>query len=187
MHISLYGFKVQLFIIKLAIDMRIIHFLSLWLVMNILGVWMRGHHVIVVNHQILLRFFIMLKHLLDLTDLNIVWCAVIRIINTNTRIRLSSCGPTFEGDLLPVLVLETHLLSRRWALHSATNFRWFLDVRNRLGCFWQRTDRVLLFIQWVLVVWTDGTAAMLRSQTPCSILVYIGKVIDGGQFLLRKL
>jgi hypothetical protein len=56
--------------------------------------------------------------------MNVVSRAIIRVVDTDTGIWLSSCRPTLEGNLLPIPVLEGQLLSRWGALYSsATLFR----------------------------------------------------------------
>jgi hypothetical protein len=53
-HISLYRLEVKLLIIKLTVDVRIVQFLCFRLMIDVLRILMRGHHVVVVDHQVLL-------------------------------------------------------------------------------------------------------------------------------------
>ena len=80
---------------------------------------MRSHHVHVVNHQLLFRLLVMLEHLLDLADLDVVG-AVVRIVYADIGVGLGTCGATLEGNLLAILILKAHLLPCWGALHCAS-------------------------------------------------------------------
>jgi hypothetical protein len=69
-----------------------------------------------------------LEDLLDLTHMNVVSRAIIRVVDTDTGIWLSSGCPTLEGNLFTIPVLQGQLLSRGGALHSSAAFFGLLKV-----------------------------------------------------------
>jgi len=151
-HVGFDRFEVQLFIEEPAIDVGVVHLLGLRLVVHVLGVRVRSHHVHIVNHQLLFRLLVMLENLLDLADLDVVG-AVVRVVDADIGIWLGTGGATLEGNLLAILILEGHLLPCGGALHCASALFRFLDVPDGLSDLcWEGADRVFLLIDRILVI-----------------------------------
>jgi len=111
---------------------RVVQLLGLRLIVYILGVRVRGHHVHVVDHKLLFRLFVMLEHLLDLAHLDVVG-AVVRVVDADIGIWLGTGGATLESNLLAILIFESHLLPCWGALHCASALFRFLDIPNGLS------------------------------------------------------
>ena len=61
--------------------MRIMHSLGYWLIMNILRIGVWCHYMLIINHNVLFRFFIMFKYFLNFFYLDKISHAISRIIN----------------------------------------------------------------------------------------------------------